>query len=108
LELRRIIKPGGLILLTIHNERHIQRTLGFPHVSDADKTSILQDYNSHGFAFYRCYGDGDGDFGLDANTFGGAFISHNYVRRNWTVDMQILDITTAVEGWQDMVVLRAV
>lgn len=91
-ELRRITKPGGYLLLTVHGP-------DFEYVlSDAQKKTL----STHGFV-YRSVGDTDGL----PSFYQAAYHSHEYIKREWSKYFQIHHIEyKGVEAHQDVVLCQ--
>lgn len=112
-ELRRITRPGGLVLLTVHNDTLVSRYGIEPPLVETmrqrggDYEAIVREYRDRGFAFWHAYGDGAKAAGIDPETFGMAFISPDYIRAHWQHGFTVEEIVTDIAPrWQDLVVLR--
>jgi hypothetical protein len=73
-----------------------------------DYKEIVDKFTNEGYVFYTGY---DPEYltkgGLDAERFGIAYISKNYIKGNWTRWFEVLEHDEgAVSNWQDYVVLR--
>jgi SAM-dependent methyltransferase len=105
-DLKRVLRPGGVLLATIHSPESIDTQRADPRVAERiDFDEIEKSYNSGDFAFsllYKYYNMG----GLDEDNFGQAFIPRSYINNHWSKNFGIIEIAPAVAGWQDMVVLR--
>lgn len=113
-ELARVIRPGGLLIVTIHGQAILDLMAQDEQVAiimrswQANLPELRKGYNDSGFAFYYSYPEADAaDFGVDGQQFGMAFISPDYLLRNWTryFDLVWFD-PGAVAKWQDYVILR--
>lgn len=98
-EIRRIVKPGGLALLTTSSFRALESRRGklpdWKDVTDAELTSA-------GFIFKKA-GATKGVTG----TYGYALHTADYVRNNWSKYFEVIDIVEGgIEGVQDINVLR--
>lgn len=95
-ELRRILVPGGVALLTIHG----------PAVAAVSGRRIWEAVRSHGFVDRRSH---DLDDVLDSTDYyRTTFHSHEYVRQTWSRHFEVLAIVPASIGnMQDLVILRA-
>jgi SAM-dependent methyltransferase len=96
-ELRRIAKPGGLVLVSIHGPGMI----GFHSVEAAP----IERLAAEGFAFFP------NPSGLtaivEAARYGAAFHTHDYVKQRWPAYFDVLEILPFFNNnLQDLVVLR--
>ena len=113
-ELYRLLQPGGLLILTVHGEKILRRCKEEEDVRKAmcmegrDYEKVLHQYNEGGYVFYDCYEHKHlAQGGIDAALYGIAYISPEYIKRNWSNHFQILDHDEgAVSNWQDYVVLK--
>lgn len=95
-ELRRILKVGGLMILTIHGSN----TIG--NLSDNIKKTI----SSHGFAFLT---GSTGKLKLDGlpDFYQTAFHTKEYIHREWSKYLDIIDyIECGINNHQDVVILK--
>jgi SAM-dependent methyltransferase len=113
-ELYRLLKAGGLLILTVHGERVLRRCEQEYDVRQSmrfegrDYKEIVEKFTNEGYVFYTGY---DPEYltkgGLDAERFGIAYISKNYISRNWAKWFEVLEhVEGAVSNWQDYVVLK--
>jgi SAM-dependent methyltransferase len=106
------LAPGGLLIATFKPTERIDRLETDPDyrkLSRAENVSIaeLRRQATHGFAFFECYDrNQSGGHGIDAATFGQAYISPDYIKRVWGKFGDVVSIETAVKDWQDLVVLQ--
>jgi len=113
-ELRRLLQPEGLLILTVHGERILRRCEGEENVrkamciEDRDYKKILRQYNEDGYVFYDCYERKHlARGGIDAERYGITYISPEYIRRSWSSKFEILEHEEgAVSNWQDYVILK--
>jgi len=116
-ELRRITRPGGVVVLTVHGRRVIDeigsgRALAGTRTA-AQMHALRPALESEGFGFVPY---GELTFAHGANTsffrtwdlelYGDAFILEPYVRRRWAEFFDVVAHIEAPEEWQDYVVLR--
>lgn len=95
-ELRRIVAPGGTVMLTIHG----------PAAAAISGRRVWEAVSRRGFVDHRSH---DLDDVLDETEYyRTAFHSHDYVRRTWSRYFELLALVPAAIGnMQDLVVLRA-
>jgi len=107
-ELRRLLRPNGLLIATVHG-RHALRTasteaqkLAVLQVSRADLQTAANDLDDRHYAFIK-----QPRSHLDANHYGITFLDDAYVTRHWS---ELFDVVSyaeaALDAWQDAVVLR--
>jgi hypothetical protein len=94
-EIRRIVKPGGCVILTIHGEK-----------------TFYENPASFALPFVERFGifDGISDDALGANLdryYRATFHSRSYIKENWSKFFDILDVIPVSNAFlQDYVVLR--
>jgi hypothetical protein len=112
-ELGRLVKPGGLLILTVRPRYFLEYFAKAASHSSRKPAEALEglftepeqalaDYDSGGFVFapyrYSSYGDWCGE----------ACIPRAYVEREWTSRFELLDYMEKPDRFlQDLVVLRA-
>ena len=97
-ELQRIMKPDGYLLLTFRYRYNIEQL--------ADQTirdRIWEDLNRGGIAFLPA----DPSTGVSAKSYGEAYHTPEYVRKNWGRYFEVCDIIAAGTIMQETAVLRA-
>jgi SAM-dependent methyltransferase len=113
-ELARVLRPGGLLVLTIHGYAILNLMATDAYVrtimrlGEASIDALRETVDATGYAFYLSYFEPDApQLGVDGNQFGMAFISPDYVLRHWTSHFDVVWFDPgAVAKWQDFVVLR--
>lgn len=113
-ELHRLLKPGGVLILTVHGETILGRCEKEENIRIAmsfggqNYEDIKNRFHAHGYVFYKCYDSQQlGKGGLDADIFGISFISRKYIENNWTRKFKLREYDAgAVSNWQDYVVLQ--
>jgi len=103
-DLKRITKPDGLILLTIHGQHamEVQLRTGKLEIDQEILRVATRNLGSSGFAFIS---QDDLPNHLDTNLYGISFISRGYVHDNWG---HIVGFSQgALDDWQDLVILRS-
>ncbi|RIL07892.1 MAG: hypothetical protein DCC71_01435 [Proteobacteria bacterium] len=114
-ELRRITRPGGVVVLTVHGQHVVDEVLAgraLPHLRGplAAREAALRD---RGFAFLP-YGALDlrqaGNLGFfeswDLERYGDTFVLEAFVRARWAELFEVVACIPAPDAWQDYVVLR--
>jgi len=110
-DVHRILRPGGCALITVHSESLVERYGTDPQFEErrkrrgADFDAVMKTYRETGFSFFPVYPDSAADVGIDVDTFGMAFVSHQYVSEAWGDLFEFRSVFTAVPEWQDGVVL---
>jgi SAM-dependent methyltransferase len=94
-DIRRILKPGGCALLTVHGENDVYRSPHFPPLPFVQK-----------FGFFD--GLPDAAIGADRDTYyRAAYHSRAYLERNWKRGFEMIEVIPAANAFsQDFVVLR--
>jgi SAM-dependent methyltransferase len=121
-ELHRLLRPGGLLIVSVHGEtilKHCEsqnawvargQNMAFPFMCKVieDYEELCRQYYKYGFTFYSCYeAEKLTKGGVDPYTFGVAYISKDYIYKNWSALFEILEIDeAAIDNWQDYVVLK--
>ncbi len=111
-ELHRILRPSGYLLISFQSDHLIQQMTSNDMVAQTrsegvDLKKFRRHYRKVGFGFYKCYSQTEDDFGFDVDNFGMAFISANYIKRNWTRLFAVMCIDPgAIGNFQDGVLLR--
>lgn len=114
-ELYRLLRPGGLLLLTIQGKVIMDRCRDETdevrislQMHKQDYGELRRRFDEDGFAYYRPYAaDYLASGGLDPDNFGLTFISTDYIARNWLSGFELLEHDEgAIARFQDYVVLR--
>jgi len=113
-ELHRILAPGGLLMITKEGRHLVERCKSEPEtfkrlgLDRQDATSIWQRFDEDGYAFYTRYRKDRLEVrGIDGDNWGTAFISEQYILKNWTSLFDILEQQEgAVGNRQDYVIMR--
>jgi SAM-dependent methyltransferase len=117
-EIRRITKPGGVVVLTVQGRRVVEEFLAHKNPELKWPTprrlrADLKELERTGFKFYpffdvkasnsrnQTYWDG-----YEADMYGATFILPHYIRENWLDLFELLAIHEAPDEWQDYVVLK--
>jgi SAM-dependent methyltransferase len=114
-DLLRILKPGGLLILTTHGiaalkiirESQIHQDL-FQMNSD-DANSILETIEKESFVF-RAYPKNVLEIANVGDEYGNTFISAIYIKKMWDNDFFHLEsfLPGGLRNWQDIVVLKRI
>lgn len=107
-DIHRMLKPGGILLATVHSSDAIDTQRGDPRMDGrVDFDALEKEVNETGYSFAPIYvNQWAPPEEVDGTHFGQTFISESYIRSNWSSLFDILEISPAAPGWQDMVVLR--
>jgi len=113
-ELSRMLRPGGLLLCTIHSHTIMERIQKESElrarmaITEEKAAELKAVFEREGYAFRTRYDEKDlADGGLDAAIFGLAYITRDYVRDRWSDKFDVLEHAEGVVSqYQDLVVLR--
>lgn len=103
LELKRILKPGGRLLATIHNDHTWEM---IPNLKFRLSTEVLP--NSPGYVEYRKTTDDRPDravFVHPASKLTNLFFSNNYIREHWGSILTVDGIQDEAHNYQAMVAM---
>jgi SAM-dependent methyltransferase len=108
-ELRRLARPGALLVLTVHGPHALRRgkdqaelRTGILEVRPEELRDAEVALEARGFVFIR-----QPEGHLDRDQFGISFVTEDYVRRVWAKEFEVVDYQPgALDDWQDAVVLR--
>ncbi len=107
-ELARVMRPGGLLAMTVHGTHALHRaTLEEPvrsmlEITPADLVRANAEIERHGFAFVSQPAGH-----LDRTLYGVSFVAEDYIRQSCAPDFECLRYeVAALDDWQDLVVLR--
>lgn len=107
-ELKRVLRPGGCAIITVHVDEVADRYATEPMLIDRLKISpeeyglVQSRYNDTGFAFWKHYPN---EAGIDSETFGMTLSSREWIKNHWSDLFSVEQFMPAIEGWQDIVVL---
>ena len=105
-ELGRLVKPGGLVVLTVHGERTLERAeretpmLDLLNISSSELSEAKSAFAKHGFSFVAQNGH------LEKTEYGISFAAPAFLRTEWGALFEFATFdSAALQDWQDCVVL---
>jgi SAM-dependent methyltransferase len=108
MELRRLAKREGTLVVTLHGEHALRRALSeeaifrFLRITEADLASARQQLAARHYAFVR-----QPEGHLNRDLYGVTFIGRQYVLSRWSEVFEIVSYREgALDSWQDAVVLQ--
>ena len=113
-EMARVVRPGGLALLSIHGE-HAYKAFMEDAEQSIDRASFTVRMASHGpldqegfiYEPFEINTWNKSEYPGIEGSFGQTVHSEAYVRERWTTDFEVLDtLPRRIGGWQDLVLLR--
>lgn len=116
-ELARVLRSGGLAVLTVHGQRAIARWLSGDVASTTpDAKTLRRDLprlEREGFLFYP-FGALDSVHdanerywdSMDRSLYGNVFLTRAHIAREWLHQFELVAYEEAPDDWQDYVVLR--
>lgn len=106
-EMRRIIRPGGFLLLTFHGMHSVNYYASHGLHEPRRIEKIRADLERKGFAFFNRFGP-EGDWGVKDREWGEAYLSLRWLDASTKDAWDVLYFQAGiVEGNQDLAVLRA-
>ncbi len=108
-EMRRILRPGGVALLTVHGRSAFEQfrsgRVRTAWCRDAAFDRAPLSPNEFAFAPYRRSVFNDAELQGVGNRYGLAFHGSDYLRERWASALEVVAILErAMTGWQDIVV----
>lgn len=109
-ELRRVCRPGAILLLTVSGERVLERALTSPAIAamiaiPAPELEAARASFETGSGFH--FSLQDGHLTTSEHQYGATFISARYVDEVWGRQFELVEIRrAAIHDFQDIVVLR--
>lgn len=104
-EMRRVIRPGGHLILTthgVHSVAYYARRNG-----EADQRAIFEALYRDGFLYFDVFDPEEGDWGVKSTGWGMAFMTPEWLQARVTPAWSVaLYRPGAIEGNQDLYVLR--
>lgn len=110
-ELKRVARPGAILLLTVHGEAALRRDWSGPGLTKAasDRLHRVASLDEEGF-FFQPYDDLGSDpksYCGTAEVYGLAFHSRDYLAAHWGLKLELVAmLPAAVLALQDIVILR--
>ena len=110
MDLRRVSRPGGLLFLSVHGQRALNRALQEERIAsllsvplwEIERAKTTFEYGS-GFSFIVQ----NGHLTTERHPYGITFISERYLRSVWSRWFDVVDIAAGgIHDFQDIVVLR--
>lgn len=116
-EFARVLRAGGLAVLTYHGDRAVERWIAGETPSEAPRPeqlrANLRELREKGilffpFGFMRTPNPENVEHWqqLDRAQYGNVFLTREFIAREWTRHFAIVSHTAAPDDWQDYVVLR--
>jgi len=106
LELQRVLRPGGLALLTTNGTRALADYLVFPGRDEQWEGVTVSELRNNGI-LYRNYDAATARIARTGAAYGLTFHDSDYVRRVWSPHFEILEIDEGgMHNGQDLIVLR--
>ncbi len=105
MEIRRMLRPGGLAWITVHTEDTLKEMdetwpLWRPTMSHPQKNELLDEARE--FAGNRLVMRWKGDASYSSNVF----YRQSYIRQTWGRIMKIVDVRRRYHGYQDVVLFQ--
>jgi SAM-dependent methyltransferase len=100
MEFRRILKPGGLALFTVHDEHtwdYLATREGQKHIVDPDRLGEFKGTLDHEVSFLYAGG------GWDRVV---SFLRSDWIKRDWGQYLELVSVEPRSESYQSTVVLR--
>lgn len=105
-ELHRVVRPGGLAMITTHGPGAVAYRAGDPHHGEQAQRGVLVDLYRSGFSFVDCFGD-EGDWGVVDREWGVSFMTPEWLLAQITPKWSVaLYRPAAIDRHQDLWVLR--
>lgn len=101
-ELRRVLRPGGIVLTTVHGETAVD----FQRLSPAEYAKLLSAIASRGLLAGGANHQLDG-FVDEPGEYLNVFHDRDYVRRHWQRGFDVLHVIPGYVFTHDLVVMRA-
>jgi SAM-dependent methyltransferase len=101
-ELRRVVRPGGLVLTTVHGETAVD----FQRLSPAEYAKLLGAIAARGLLAGGANHQLDG-FVDEPDEYLNVFHHRDYVQRHWQRGFDVLDVLPGYIFTHDLVVMRA-
>ena len=107
-EMHRIIRPGGVLVLTVQGWHTLHRLAVDRAWEKVDVERVAQDLYSHGFSFVDTFDDErGGDHGIKHPSWGWGFLTPAWLFRRLRGSWQVVDFNPGrVEGSQDLLTIR--
>jgi len=105
-EMRRIVRPGGALVLTVHGLQTLGAGLEHGWVPRPEASDVVRSLLATGHHFIDVFGE-EGDWGVKDPQWGNAYLSMEWLARNATPDWAIALLEVGgLTGNQDVVVLE--
>ncbi len=112
-ELGRLLRPGGVLVATIHGETAIETIRGSAvhqslfGLTDEQVRVVAEELSRVGFV-YRPYQRDALGLANVGDEYGNSFISPSYVKQHWTAHhLELCEVLPGgLRGWQDFLVFR--
>lgn len=110
-DIQRMLRPGGIALLTIHGSKAVQMFIDGPHISESMREHLIKHkpISESGFIFepYEDLSSDKRKYPGIGSMYGLTFHSHSYIKDHWSNVFEVRGIYSNEEdNFQEVVVLE--